>query len=146
VDDLRIGVLVQQLVPADVSAVVFSANPVSGSLDEVMITSSWGLGESIVGGTVTPDTYVVSKSGFDVAWRDIALKDRMTVMTECGTEEADVPADLQSAPSLDDAQIREITELALTLERHTGHAVDIECAIAESTLYLLQCRPITTLG
>lgn len=55
-DETRLSVLVQQLVPADTSAVVFSANPVTGNRDEVMINASWGLGESIVGGTVTPDT------------------------------------------------------------------------------------------
>jgi len=60
-DGARIAVLVQQLIPADVSSVVFSANPVTGSRDEVMINASWGLGESIVGGTVTPDTYVVRR-------------------------------------------------------------------------------------
>ena len=73
VDDLRIAVLVQQLVPSEVSAVVFSANPVTGSRDEVMINSNWGLGESIVGGTATPDTFIVRKDGPAVTWRDIGM-------------------------------------------------------------------------
>ena len=146
VDGVQMAVLVQQLVPSDVSAVVFSANPISGSRDEVMINANWGLGESIVGGSATPDTFVVQKQGFEVSWRDIARKDRMTVMTETGTAEADVPLDLQTASSLDDSQIREMTQLALMLENATGHPVDVECAIAGNTLYLLQCRPITTLG
>ena len=60
-DDVKIAVLVQQLVPSDVSAVVFSCNPVTGAHDEVMITSNWGLGESVVGGMVNPDTFVVAK-------------------------------------------------------------------------------------
>lgn len=145
-DDVRMAVLVQQLVPSDVAAVVFSANPVTGSRDEVMINSNWGLGESIVGGSATPDTFVVQKHGLEVSSRDIARKDRMTVMTETGTTEADVPLDLRTASSLDDSQIREMVQLALMLERAVGHAVDIECAIAQNTLYLLQCRPITTLG
>ena len=146
VDDVQMAVLVQQLVPSDVSAVVFSANPVSGSRDEVMINSNWGLGESIVGGSATPDTFVVQKIGLEVSWRDIARKDRMTIMTDTGTVEGDVPLDLQTACSLDDSQIREMAQLALMLENTTGYAVDIECAIARDTLYLLQCRPITTLG
>ncbi|MEX2247916.1 MAG: PEP/pyruvate-binding domain-containing protein [Dehalococcoidia bacterium] len=146
VDDVQMAVLVQQLVRSDVSAVVFSANPISGSRDEVMINSNWGLGESIVGGSATPDTFVVRKQGLEVSWRDIARKDRMTILTEAGTCEGDVPADLQTAPSLDDSQILEMTRLALALEDAIGHAVDVECAIARDTLYLLQCRPITTLG
>lgn len=146
VEDVRMAVLVQQLVPSDVSAVVFSANPISGSRDEVMINANWGLGESIVGGIATPDTFIVQKEPMTVSWRDVALKNRMTVMTAHGTEEADVPESLQSACSLTDAEILEIAQLAMRLEHRVGHAVDVECAIAQNTLYLLQCRPITTLG
>lgn len=145
-DDVRMAVLVQQLVPSDVSAVVFSANPISGSRDEVMINANWGLGESIVGGLATPDTFVVHKHTLDVSMRDIARKDRMTVRTESGTMERDVPESLQSVPSLRDGEIKQIAQLAMKLEDDTGHAVDVECAIARNTLYLLQCRPITTLG
>lgn len=145
-DDLRSAVLVQELVPSDVSAVVFSANPVTGSSDEVVINSNWGLGESIVRGGTTPDTFVVSKHGLEVSQREIALKVRMTVMTDTGTTEVDVPAALQIKPSLDDAQIREMAQLAVVLERAVRHLVDVECAIARDVLYLLQCRPITTLG
>jgi pyruvate,water dikinase len=145
-DDLRIAVLVQELVPSDVSAVVFSANPLTGSRDEVMINSNWGLGESIVGGSATPDTFIVSKHGLDVSWRDVARKERMTVMTNGGTAEAEVPAPLQMKASLDDEQIREMAQLAILLEHAVGHPVDVECAIARNALYLLQCRPITTLG
>jgi pyruvate,water dikinase len=145
-EDVHIAVLVQQLVPADVSAVVFSANPISGSRDEVMVTASWGLGESIVGGSVTPDTFVVHKERAEVTMRDIAPKTRMTVVTDAGTTEVDVPHELQHRCSLSDDQLRAMTELAVKLERAVGYAVDIECAIAQDTLYLLQCRPITTLG
>ena len=146
VEDVRIAMLVQQLVRSDVSAVVFSANPVTGSRDEVMINSNWGLGESIVGGSATPDTFVVSKAGFEVTWRDVACKERMTVMTETGTADIDVPAEKRTASSLDDAEISAMVQLAVRLETLLGHAVDVECAIERGELYLLQCRPITTLG
>jgi pyruvate,water dikinase len=145
-DDVKMGVLVQQLVHSDVSAVAFSANPVTGDHAEIMINANWGLGESIVSGTTTPDMFVVSKSDFRVASRDVALKSKMTVLTEAGTTEADVPAPDQAKPSLTDGEIVEIARLALMLEQACGHAVDVECAIARNQLYLLQCRPITTLG
>jgi pyruvate,water dikinase len=141
-----IAVLVQQLVPSDVSAVVFSANPVTGSRDEVMINANWGLGESIVGGTATPDTFVVSKLQGAITWRDIARKETMTVMTAFGTADAEVPAGKRSAPSLADDQALAMADLAVSLEKHLGHPVDVECAIADGRLFLLQCRPITTLG
>lgn len=145
IDDLRLAVLVQQLVPSDVSAVAFSANPVTGSRDEVMINANWGLGESIVGGSVTPDMFVVRKGGLEIALRDVGRKERMTVLTDAGTCEVDVPPTLCVRPSLSDEEAREIAALVVALEAAVGHAVDVECAIAGSVLYLLQCRPITTL-
>jgi pyruvate,water dikinase len=146
IDDLRMGVLVQELVPSDVSAVVFSANPISGDRGEIMINASWGLGESIVGGTTTPDTFVVEKASMRVSTRDVACKTRMTVMTVDGTAESMVPQELQTRPSLTDEEIQEIAHLTLSLEKTSGQPVDVECAIARRALYLLQCRPITTLG
>jgi len=141
----QIAVLVQQLVASDVSAVVFSANPITGNRDEVMINASWGLGESIVGGTVTPDTFIVRKSDLAVVQRVIADKQRMTVSAPGGTHEVDVPRFMRGQSSLADEQAMEMARLALTLETTMGHPVDIECAYAGGELYLLQCRPITTL-
>src|SRR5262245_48315266 len=86
----QIAVLVQQLVAADVAAVAFSANPITGSCDEVVMNASWGLGESIVGGTVTPDTFIVRKSDLAVISRVIADKQRMTVAAPGGTREVEV--------------------------------------------------------
>lgn len=145
-DGLRVAVLVQQLVPADVSAVVFGANPVTGILDEVTINASWGLGESIVGGTVTPDTFVVRKDALTVQSSQIVQKERMTVQTAGGTEEIDVPPAMQRPPSVSDDQVVEMARLAVDLETRMGWPADVECAYHDGHLYLLQCRPITTLG
>lgn len=144
-EPIRIAVVVQQLIPAEVSAVVFSANPVTGSRDEVMINASWGLGESIVGGTVTPDTYVVRKPGV-ITMRDVAEKEYMTVLAEHGTREVEVPVRLRTLPALTDEQIVETAQLAEDLEQMMGWPVDIECAYHQEQLYLLQCRAITTLN
>ena len=142
---IRLAVLVQQLVSADVSAIAFSANPVTGDRDEVLINASWGLGESIVGGTVTPDTFVVRKSVLAVASQSIAEKGRMTVSVPGGTREVHVPRFLQNEASLSEEQLIEVAQLALSLEATMGYPVDIECAYAGGELYLLQCRPVTTL-
>jgi len=141
----QIAVLVQQLIPADVSAVVFSANPVTGNRAEVIINASWGLGESIVGGTVTPDTFVVRKSDLAITHRIIVDKQRMTVSAPGGTREVEVPGFLREQSALADEQIMEMARLAITLESTMEYAVDVECAHAGGELYLLQCRPITTL-
>jgi pyruvate,water dikinase len=143
---VHLAVLVQQLVPADAAAVVFSANPVTGSRHEVVINASWGLGESLVSGTVTPDTYVVRKSDLAVMTRDIAEKRRMTGLACAGTQEVPVPRQQQKVPSIDDAQIVELARLSMALEATMGWPVDIECAYQGRALHLLQCRPITTLG
>ena len=145
VDTIRIAVLIQLLVPADVAAVVFSHNPMNGSEYEVMINSNWGLGESVVGGTATPDSFIVDKESGDVLQSMIARKLHCTIRTEDGTRDAEVAEELQTKPSLTDAQIAEMTRMAIALEEASGYPVDIECAIADGRLYLLQCRPITTL-
>lgn len=145
VEHPKIAVLVQQLVAADVAAVIFSANPITGNRDEIVINASWGLGESIVGGTVTPDTFTVRKSDLEITSRAITDKQRMTVSTTGGTHEVEVPRFLRNEASLDDEQILEMAKLALTLETTMEYPVDVECAYAGGELYLLQCRPITTL-
>lgn len=142
----RLAVLVQQLVPADVSAVVFSVNPLTANEQEVVINASWGLGESVVGGTVTPDTLVVDRDDLAVRRRTIGSKERMTILDGRGTREVAVPRILRSKPSLDDGQAAAMAELALQLEARMGRPVDVECAWAGGTLYLLQCRAITTLA
>ena len=141
----QLAVLVQQLVAADVAAVAFSANPITGNRAEIMINASWGLGESIVGGTVTPDTFIVRKSDLALTQRVIADKQRMTVSSTHGTHEVDVPRFLRNEASLNEEQVVELATLVLGLEATMGHSVDVEGAFAAGVLYLLQCRPITTL-
>ncbi|MEZ4727498.1 MAG: PEP/pyruvate-binding domain-containing protein [Caldilineaceae bacterium] len=142
---VQLAVLVQQLVVADWAAVVFSANPLTGSRNEIVINASWGLGESIVGGTVTPDTVVLRKTDFRVIDRTIADKRRMTILATTGAQEVAVPRPMRNQPAVTDAQAREMADLARTLEATMGWPVDVECAYANEALYLLQCRPITTL-
>ncbi len=148
---IRLAVLVQALVPADVAAVVFSANPINRRRNETVVTASWGLGESVVGGTVTPDTFVVKadhtlRQAEQIVSRQIADKQWMTIATPDGTQEVKVPAMLREIPSLTDEETLAMAQLALDLQATMGHPVDVECAYAGGKLYLLQCRPITTLG
>jgi pyruvate,water dikinase len=143
---VRVAVLVQQLVIADTSAVIFTADPVTGNRDVVVINASWGLGESIVGGTVTPDVYVVGKRDAAIKRHTIAEKRRMTVALQSGTTEVQVPSFLRARPTLSEEQLGEMVRLGLALEVTNGRPVDIECAWRLGKLSLLQCRPITTLG
>lgn len=147
---LQLAVLVQMLVPADVAAVIFSANPLNQRRHEVVVTASWGLGESIVGGTVTPDTFIIAadltlRRPQHLITRQVADKTKMTIRHDSGTREVDVPRLLRTRPSVTDEAVLEMAQLALDLQAKFGHPVDVECAYAGDKLYLLQCRPITTL-
>ena len=117
----RIAVLVQLMVDAEISAIAFSADPVTGARDLVVVNAARGLGDAIASGTITPDTFRVRKQDFTVVER---------------------PA----APTIADADIVGIARLATQLESAFGAPVDIECARQHGELYLLQCRPITTLA
>ena len=140
-----VTVLVQQFVVADASGVAFSADPVTGSLECVIVNSAFGIGESIVSGTVSPDTYRLRRPGLEFAQRTIADKAVMTVGSKSGVREVAVPTQLRNAPALQDEQVRRVAQLAVELEEKTGRPVDIEFAFKDGCLALLQCRPITTL-
>jgi pyruvate,water dikinase len=141
-----LAVLIQLLVPADAAAVVFSVNPVAPQRGEVLVNAAFGLGESIVGGTVTPDEWALARPSLAVTRRAIADKARMTVRATGGSREVDVPLALRRMPSISDEQAREAAALALRLERELGLPVDLELAWSGDDLHLLQCRPITTLA
>jgi phosphoenolpyruvate synthase/pyruvate phosphate dikinase len=145
-EGIGVGVLVQDLVPADSAAVVFSANPMSGSLDEVVINASYGLGESIVSGTVTPDNIVVRKQDREVVEYHVGAKRQMTIRVPSGTVEVPVPHLLQHQHAITDRQAMQLARLSIDLEDAMGWPVDAECAFSRGQLYLLQCRPITTLS
>jgi pyruvate,water dikinase len=124
--DAELAVVVQALVPAAASAVVFTRHPVTGREDQVVLTSSRGLGDAMVAGTITPDTTVVDKAS----------------RTLLEFDPGDGSTDAERA--LDAAALHEIVALALEVEARFGAAVDIEAAYAGGTWYLLQARPITT--
>ena len=94
---------------------------------------------------MTPDTFIVRKSDLAITSQTIADKQHMTVSAPGGTHEMEVPRFLRNTSSLNDEQVIEIAKLALTLETTMEYPVDVECAYAGAELYLLQCRPITTL-
>lgn len=143
-DGAGVGVLVQELVVADAAAVVFSANPTTGATDEIVINANYGLGESIVGGVATPDTWILRKPEPGLIRFHLGAKEHMTVLSADGTREVPVLRTLRARPSLDDTQVLRLAQLALRLEETMGWPVDIECAYRGDKLYLLQCRPITT--
>ena len=144
---VRLAVLVQRMVPAESAGVMFSANPVSGRRDEVLIEASPGLGEAVVSGLVTPDHFLLRRSPF--GWR---IVERQTGKREVvvqalpggGTRLVRGSAD-NAVPSLPDYALRSLARRAEALQRYFGAPQDIEWAWAGGRLYILQARPLTGL-
>ena len=143
---VRVPVLVQELVDAEMAAIAFSADAVTGDRDVVVVNAGWGLGESLASGSVTPDTYVVRKVDLSIISSRISEKEVMTVRTAAGTAEVPVEPARRSAAALSPQQVAAVAKLALELETEAGGPVDIECAYAAGDLYLLQSRPITAIA
>jgi len=140
-----VGVVVQVLVNPETAGVMFTRNPMSGA-DERVIEASWGLGEAVVAGRVIPDHYRVDRAG-EVLERVAGRKSVVfRSLPEGGTVEEEVAPALVEALCLDDEQLGELSRLAERCESVYGPARDIEWAIADGTLYLLQCRAVTTSG
>ncbi|MER6574547.1 PEP/pyruvate-binding domain-containing protein [Nonomuraea sp. NPDC001023] len=142
-DDVALAVVVQELVDADAAGIMFTADPVTGARDEIVVNASWGLGEAVVGGQVTPDT--ITLSGGRVTGSRVADKTVMTVRTASGTGEEPVPEDLRRAPVLDPAQAVELAALGERIQALYGMPMDVEWARRDGTFAILQARPITGL-
>ncbi|NLF13038.1 MAG: phosphoenolpyruvate synthase [Anaerolineaceae bacterium] len=145
VEGLSLAVVVQLLVPAEAAGILFTANPLTGRRDEAVLSAAWGLGEAVVGGLVTPDTLTVDKASGAVLERQIADKQVMTARVNGGTEQQPVPEALRHARVLDDPTAAELVRLGAQIEALYGLPVDIEWALADGALAIVQARPITTL-
>ena len=144
-EDVSMAVVVQELVSAEAAGVVFTANPVTGALDEIMINAAWGLGEAIVSGHVTPDTIVINKRTGAVVSREIASKEVMTVRLPDGTREEPVPAGKRQRAALAPAEAAELARISLKIEELYGQAMDIEWAISKGRIFFVQARPVTAM-
>ncbi len=142
---VSLAVVVQLLVPAEAAGILFTVNPINGLREQAMITATWGLGEAIVGGLVTPDTLIVEKAKGDVLNRDTADKQVMTVRVKGGTQEQPVPDARRRAPVLSDGEAGELTKLGRQIEKLYGVPMDIEWTLTEGKFAIVQARPITAL-
>jgi len=144
--NVDIAVVVQKLVRSEKAGVMFSSHPVTGE-PTTIIEGSWGLGEAVVSGTVSPDNYVFDRNSGRVVDRYIANK-----LTEIlpdgdhGTKVVEVSEDRQNTPVLSDEEIATLSEFAVTSEGHYGVPQDLEWGILDGEVYILQSRPITTIN
>jgi len=142
-EDVSLAAVVQQQINSDISGIAFSLNIQNNYYDEAVINSNFGLGESVVSGQVTPDHFVVNKITNKITEKVINEKQLMLVGKPDGGIEEQKISD-PKAPSLTDEQVLEVAKLVTDVETHYKVPMDIEWAIYEGKLYLLQARPITT--
>ncbi|MDE0660598.1 MAG: PEP-utilizing enzyme [Gammaproteobacteria bacterium] len=145
--NVAVAVVVQRTVDADVSGVVFTANPATGARGEMIVNAGYGLGEGIVGGTVGPDEFVLDRESLAV--RDTHLGDKALMVVgadDGGTRPVDVGAKQRRRASVSPDQLTELGREARAIEQHfDGIPQDIEWAFASGKLWILQSRPITNL-
>jgi pyruvate,water dikinase len=144
-DGVQLAVVVQVLVPADAAGVLFTANPLDGNPNELVVNATWGLGEALVSGAVTPDNLVLDKSSGAVLQQRTGDKTTMTVLASGGgTREEPVPTERRTQAVLEPAQLSELVQLGRQIEAEYNQPMDVEWALHDGHVFILQARPITS--
>ncbi|ABR48078.1 pyruvate phosphate dikinase, PEP/pyruvate-binding [Alkaliphilus metalliredigens QYMF] len=144
-DQLGIAVVVQEMAVSEKAGVMFGANPLNNRRDQILINASWGLGESVVSGIVTPDQFVIDKSSKDVIESKIGSKEVQIIQQKQGIKKEKVPQERQKISSLNEIEIEKLYNMSETVENYYGEPMDIEWVIGNEEAYLVQARPITGL-
>ena len=141
---VAIAVVIQKMVESEKAGVLFTVNPVTYNKDEMQINASYGLGESVVSGRVTADSYIVNKNG---AIREVSIgsKETQIVYADKHTKEEPVSPEKRAARALNDTEIAGLVQAGLKIEKHYGMPMDIEWAIQNNQIYIVQARAITAL-
>jgi len=145
--DIQMAVVVQKMVNSEISGVLFTANVIDNNEKQMMINSTWGLGETIANDLVNSDTIIINKNDFKIIRTIIGEKKRKSIQNPkaSGTIMIDTASASQFVCSLNEKQLRQIHNLGLKIEHAFQYPQDIEWAIEKGILYTLQSRPITTL-
>ncbi len=144
---LGVGVVLQAMVPAEVAGAMFTVNPLSGDPGEMVVNASYGLGNLVLDGRVSPDTYRIDKASGWVRDRVLGEKAvRARWAPDEGVREEPVGDDDRAREALSEDLLEALVELGRRVEDHFDDARDIEWAAAGGTIYLLQARPVTALS
>jgi pyruvate, water dikinase len=144
---VSVAVVVQKMIQSEISGVCFTVHPVTEDKNQIIIEAVWGLGEAIVGGHVTPDSYVVDKRNWKILDVNVSEQEKMIVRKKLGIGNTwiKVPNKLQKRQKLNGKQIVELAKLCAKIENYFKFPCDIEWAMEKGKFYILQSRPITTL-
>jgi phosphohistidine swiveling domain-containing protein len=146
-ENARVAVILQENIEPAASGVVFTADPIANDPSQLVLEAVFGLGEMLVGGTTTPDSYWIDKKTLVVKnHHPASQRELLTLKASGGTQQETIGAEDSSRPKLTPSEVETVTSLALTAEREWGRPLDVEwCKDQAGKLYLLQARPITTL-
>ena len=141
---VSMAVVIQQMMQASISGVLFTVNPVSGAQDEVVINATWGSREALVAGQITPDTITVEKASGRTKQRAFGTPSLMAVPSDGGMSDRGVGTAEPPLLILTNEQVAQLVRLGERIEEHFGVPQDIEWAIADEQIFIVQARPITT--
>jgi len=144
---ISVAVVVQEMINSEISGIAFSVHPVTEDRNQLIIEAGLGLGEAIVSGSVTPDSYVVKKDSREIIDVNISTQTKAMYRIEGGGNEwKDLSEPQASSQVLTERQTLELSELIVKIENHYGFPCDIEWAWENKKFYIVQSRPITTLS
>lgn len=149
---VSVAVVVQAMIESDISGITFTVHPVTKDTNQMIIEAGYGLGEAIVGGQITPDSYVINKNDWEIIDINIAHQEKKIVRDDTengGNHWVNIDAEDREKQKLTSEQIVDLAKICLEIEKHYGHPCDIEWTLTQKfknwDFYIVQARPITTL-
>ena len=147
IEQVKLAVVVQQQIGSEISGIMFTANPTTSNVSEIVVEAVYGLGEAIVSGSVTPDTFIIDKKTMKIKTRAISKQTWKLIRDMKGTTKKEtVATNIQSKQKVSDAIVLQYAKIGAAIEKHYKCPQDIEWAIEKNKLYIVQARPITTLN
>jgi pyruvate,water dikinase len=146
-DFISVAVIIQNMIQSEISGVAFSVHPITKNTNELIIEAGYGLGEAIVSGKVTPDTYVVKKNDLTIIDKYISTQNKKFIFSEVEQKsiwDHVLPSD-SKFQKLSDKQIGKLSEIIIKIEKFYNNPQDIEWAFFKNKFYITQSRPVTTL-
>jgi pyruvate, water dikinase len=142
---ISVAVVIQEMVQSEISGIIFTVHPVIKDYDQMVVEAGYGLGEAIVGGLITPDTYIINKKTNKILEKNISEQSIMIVRGLNGTSNQVVAKNRQKKQKLTDQKILKLVEICKNIEKHYKKPQDIEWALKKGIFYITQSRPITSL-
>jgi len=147
-DHFKVGIAVpvQKMIQSHVSGILFTVNPITNDKNQIVIEAIWGLGEKVVQGAYTPDHYLIQKNTWKILQKQVNLQKLQLTFSKGKNKETRVPKSKQTKPKLTEKQIVELAKIGQKIQQHYFFPQDIEWAMEANKLYIVQTRPVTTIG